>query len=313
MSWWQDLEAEHFEWAVPEHFNIAHACVDVQNPDDLALVVDTGGHWARYTFGEVATMSRKFATVLADLGLVSGDRVGVMVPQGIEVLATHLGAFRSGMVTVPLSVKFGSDALVHRMRDSGAKVLVVDKDCYERVADGIGEIPGLEAVIVVGRLDRLSDSTPVQILDFHSLVDDATESSELVATGPDSHAIINLHLRDDRESERRAPRAPNSPGAHARYADGVRQCSAAGRRLLDAGRLGLDRWFVRRTVPRTCVGVPRSCDARQIHAFACGRDSEPPQGDGRLHSAHCAQADAKYRHRQDCCPWYSVAGIGNWW
>lgn len=90
MSWWQDLEAEHFEWAVPEHFNIAHACVDVQNPDDLALVVDTGGHWARYTFGEVATMSRKFATVLADLGLVSGDRVGVMVPQGIEVLATHL-------------------------------------------------------------------------------------------------------------------------------------------------------------------------------------------------------------------------------
>ncbi|MDJ0114108.1 AMP-binding protein, partial [Rhodococcus erythropolis] len=92
----------------------------MQNPDDLALVVDTGGHWSRYTFGEVATTSRKFATVLADLGLVSGDRVGVMVPQGIEVLATHLGAFRSGMVTVPLSVKFGSDAVVHRMRDSGA-------------------------------------------------------------------------------------------------------------------------------------------------------------------------------------------------
>ncbi|EQM32347.1 hypothetical protein N601_17520 [Rhodococcus erythropolis DN1] len=154
MSWWQDLEAENFEWTVPEQFNIAHACVDVQNPDDLALVVDTGGHWSRYTFGEVATTSRKFATVLADLGLVSGDRVGVMVPQGIEVLATHLGAFRSGMVTVPLSVKFGSDAVVHRMRDSGAKVLVVDKDCYERVADGIGEIPGIEAVIVVGKTDQ---------------------------------------------------------------------------------------------------------------------------------------------------------------
>ncbi|MER2221856.1 MAG: AMP-binding protein, partial [Rhodococcus sp. (in: high G+C Gram-positive bacteria)] len=109
------------------------------------MVVDTAGHWTRYTFGEVATRSRKFATVLADLGLVSGDRVGVMVPQGIEVLATHLGAFRSGMVTVPLSVKFGADALVHRMRDSGAKVLVIDKDCYERVVDGISDIPGLEA------------------------------------------------------------------------------------------------------------------------------------------------------------------------
>ncbi|MDV6210233.1 AMP-binding protein [Rhodococcus erythropolis] len=190
MSWWQDLEAENFEWTVPEQFNIAHACVDVQNPDDLALVVDTGGHWSRYTFGEVATTSRKFATVLADLGLVSGDCVGVMVPQGIEVLATHLGAFRSGMVTVPLSVKFGSDAVVHRMRDSGAKVLVVDKDCYERVADGIGEIPGIEAVIVVGKTDQPSDSTPVRLLDFHSLVDSAAESAELAATGPDSHAII---------------------------------------------------------------------------------------------------------------------------
>src|SRR3546814_19419933 len=104
-----------------------------------------------------------------------------MVPQGIEVLATHLGAFRSGIVTVPLSVKFGSDALVHRMRDSGAKVLVVEKDCNERVADGIGDIPGLEAVIVVGRLDQLSDSTPVQFLDFNSLFDDAAASSEMVA------------------------------------------------------------------------------------------------------------------------------------
>ena len=183
------------------------------------------------------------------------------------------------MVTVPLSVKFGSDALVHRMRDSGAKVLVVDKDCYERVADGIGEIPGLEAVIVVGRLDRLSDSTPVQILDFHSLVDDATESSELVATGPDSHAIIIYTSGTTGESERRAPRAPNSSW---------RTCPVCGRRstMLRSRETSSGR---RQTGPGSVVcstycsphlrwGCPVVADARQIHAFACGRDSEPPQG-----------------------------------
>lgn len=187
-DWWQDLDASPFTWHIPDEFNITRACVDTQNPTDPALIVDVGGFWHQYTFGEVAVLSRKFATVLTDLGITAGDRIAVMVPQGIEVLTAHLGAFRAGIVTVPLSVKFGSDAVAHRLNDSGARVLVVDTEGYARIRDGLAEIASLEAVLLVGECRTEPMSVPVR--SFERLVDDAAEKQHVASTGPDSHAII---------------------------------------------------------------------------------------------------------------------------
>ena len=187
-DWWQDLSATPFAWQIPDEFNIARACVDAQNPADPALIVDGEGFWHQYTFGEVAVLSRKFVTVLADLGIGAGDRIGVMVPQGIEVLTAHLGAFRAGVVTVPLSVKFGSDAVAHRLNDSGARVLVVDTEGYARIRGGLAEIESLEAVLLVG--ETPAGPTPVPVLPYQRLVDTATEDERVAPTGPDSHAII---------------------------------------------------------------------------------------------------------------------------
>ncbi|MFE7419973.1 AMP-binding protein [Rhodococcus sp. NPDC057529] len=187
-DWWQDLDTTPLTWNIPAEFNIARACVDDQNPSDPALIVDVGGYWHQYTFGEVATRSRKFVAVLADLGITAGDRIGVMVPQGIEVLTAHLGAFRAGIVTVPLSVKFGSDAVAHRMNDSGARILVVDSEGYARIRDGLSDIESLEAVLLVGECPTESTSVPMH--SFQRLLDDATEDNRVAHTGPDSHAII---------------------------------------------------------------------------------------------------------------------------
>lgn len=187
--WWQDLDAEEFSWTIPEKFNIAHACVDVQNPDDRALIVDSGQACVEYTFGELAALTRKFATVLKDLNLSPGDRVAVMVPQGVEVLTAHLGAFRSGMVTVPLSVKFGADAVRHRLRDSAAKVLVVDTEGYARIRSGLADIPSLRAVLLVGDDLSLADE-PVDVAAYGALVADAAEDPAIAETDADGHAII---------------------------------------------------------------------------------------------------------------------------
>ncbi|MDV7241704.1 MULTISPECIES: AMP-binding protein [Rhodococcus] len=187
-DWWQDLDGDPFTWHLPDEFNITRACVDAQNPADPALIVDVGGFWHQYTFGEVVALSRKFVTVLADLGITAGDRIGVMVPQGIEVLTAHLGAFRAGIVTVPLSVKFGSDAVAHRLNDSGARILVVDTEGYARIRDGLAEITSLEAVVLVGECP--ADPTPVPVLPYQQLLTAAAEDEGTTPTGPDSHAII---------------------------------------------------------------------------------------------------------------------------
>ena len=185
--WWQDLNADPFEWNIPPEFNIASASVDHDGQDDVALIVDHGSDWTTYTFAEVAALSRKFLTVLADLGLATGDRVGVMVPQGVEVLTAHLGAFRGGMITVPLSVKFGSDAVVHRLADSGARVLVIDAEGYERVGSALDSLPELQTILIVG---AHNGNQSERIRSFESSVHAAAEAESTVATRSDSDAII---------------------------------------------------------------------------------------------------------------------------
>ena len=185
--WWQDLNADTFEWNIPTEFNIASASVDHDGQGDVALIVDHGTDWTTYTFAEVAALSKKFLTVLTDLGLAAGDRVAVMVPQGVEVLTAHLGAFRGGMITVPLSVKFGSDAVVHRLADSGARVLVIDAEGYERVGSSLDSLPELQTILIVG---TYTGDRSERIRNFQSSVDAAAEAESTVATKSDSDAII---------------------------------------------------------------------------------------------------------------------------
>jgi acetyl-CoA synthetase len=188
-SWWQDLEATDFRWNIPGTFNIAEACTDLQPSGAQALIVDSGNSVATYSFGQLGALSRKFMGLLQQWGLSQGDRVAIMVPQGLEVLTAHLGSFRGGFVTVPLSVKFGAAAVAYRLQHSGAKVLVIDAECYDRVKDALSDAPELARVVVVGReLERNGGDT--RIHNYAAEVESQAESSDFAATGPESPAII---------------------------------------------------------------------------------------------------------------------------
>jgi len=187
--WWQDLDAADFRWSIPGSFNIAESCTDLQPSEDPALIVDTGTSVATYSFGQLGALSRKFMGLLQHWGLSQGDRVAIMVPQGVEVLTAHLGSFRGGYVTVPLSVKFGAAAVAYRLQHSGAKVLVIDAECYDRVKDALPDAPELAHVVVVGR-DLEGEGGDTRIHNYAAEVESQAESSDFAATGPESPAII---------------------------------------------------------------------------------------------------------------------------
>ncbi|SMY01138.1 AMP-binding protein [Brevibacterium aurantiacum] len=189
-AWWQDLTAQQFEWSIPDRFNIARACTDLQPGPDTALIVDDGQTVASYTFDMLEQYSRQMTSVLHELGLDSGDRIGIMVPQGLEVLTAHLGGFRAGIITVPLSIKFGADAVAFRLRDSGARVLIVDAAGFTRIRAGLSELPDLQAVLLVGDAAEATADSPVPVLSFHDIVAAAAPSEEACDTAADDPAII---------------------------------------------------------------------------------------------------------------------------
>lgn len=156
--WSPPLRPEGFHWEIPERFNIGAACMDAHPRGAPAIVVDRGDDPPEITtFGELGERARRLITFLRERGVGEGDRVAVMCAQSAETAVAHMAAYLMGAIAVPLSVKFGPEAALFRMGDSGAVAAVFDADCYARLADELAELPELRTVLVTG--DAVPDAT----------------------------------------------------------------------------------------------------------------------------------------------------------
>jgi len=176
-----------FRWEIPARFNIASACCDrhADGSGRLALIyVDEDGSAQRTSFDELAAMSRRFANVLKADGLTRGDRVAVFLSQSLELPVTHLAAFRSGLVSVPLFMLFGEDALEFRLANSGARAVVTDESGWEKLAKIRDRLPDLQHVYVTGAAAAEGTKS------FWSQVEAASDQFATLDTSTDDPAII---------------------------------------------------------------------------------------------------------------------------
>ena len=142
---YEEMVANH-SWDVPERYNIAEDVCDKHDRDRLAMVwEDYQGTERRVTFGELQDLSNKFANVLEAEGVEREDRVATLLPSLPETAAVFIGTYKSGAILLSMSVLYGDDGIEHRLRDSGAKVLVTDTENVERIPEGI-----VETVLVMG-------------------------------------------------------------------------------------------------------------------------------------------------------------------
>jgi acetyl-CoA synthetase len=174
-----------FAWRIPERFNIGVACADAQPKTKLALVsLAPDGSRHDYTFGELRRLSNRFANALVALGVQSGDRVGIVLPQLVETAVSHLAVYKLGGVAVPMSVLFGTEALLHRLGDSGAKVVVTDASRLERVVAVTAELEGVTVIVTADQ------GRPGPHLGFWTLVANASERFRPAVTKADDPALI---------------------------------------------------------------------------------------------------------------------------
>lgn len=149
-----------FHWDIPEYFNIGWDVCDrwaESDPDRVALIeVAEDGYGAvrETSFAELRGLSNRFANVLRGLGLggdgvEAGDRVAILLPQRRETVVAHVAAFKAGCISLPLFTLFGPEALLHRLRDSGARVLVTDHASLPLVEGIRDELPDLEVIFTV--------------------------------------------------------------------------------------------------------------------------------------------------------------------
>lgn len=176
-----------FQWEIPQHYNIGVDICDkwAHQKSRLALIYERedGGH-EKYTFGELKTLSNRFANALTALGLQKSDRVGIFLSQSIETAITHIATYKIGGIAIPLFTLFGPDALEYRLCDSEAKCVVTDRSGFEKITKIWSVLPLLEHIIVVEGNGR------GQTLDFWSIVDKGSDSFRPVKTAADDPALI---------------------------------------------------------------------------------------------------------------------------
>ncbi len=175
-----------FTWEVPQHFNIARAICDrhVGGGREALVYQDQNGAVTRYSFEDLFGSSCRFANALAALGVMRGDRVAILLPQGPDALIAHLAAYRMGAIALPLFSLFGPEAVAYRLSDSEARVVVTGDSGLTKVLPVWAGLPTLRAVINVdgGRGQR--------VLGFQDLLAQASSRHTCVDTAADDPALI---------------------------------------------------------------------------------------------------------------------------
>src|SRR6188508_2318823 len=93
-----------------------------RDPHLEAMVESAGGR--RFTYKEMNDRCNRTAHALTSLGVRHGDRVGVLLMNGIEFLETFFAAGKIGAVCVPLNWRLVAEELDFILNDSGTTVLV---------------------------------------------------------------------------------------------------------------------------------------------------------------------------------------------
>jgi acyl-CoA synthetase (AMP-forming)/AMP-acid ligase II len=98
------------------------------------------------TFREVDEAANRMAHVLAGLGVARGDRVGLLVDNGLWSVPIDFACLKAGAARVPLNARLAADEQARMLRATGVRLLVFGPALAERAAQLAGLVDGLELV-----------------------------------------------------------------------------------------------------------------------------------------------------------------------
>ncbi len=112
-------------------------------PDQLALVAPEGSQ----TYAQLWRRAVALADGLRRRGVVGGDRLALMLPNGAPYIELYHAAALLGAAVVPLNFRFAASEADYVVGHSGARVLVYDEAHRETVAPGGVQRDGLNVVV----------------------------------------------------------------------------------------------------------------------------------------------------------------------
>jgi len=144
------------------------------------------------TYGELDQLSGMVAAAYRAAGLRRDDRILLVMSDDVEMMAGILGAFRAGLVAVPVSTMMTGVELGKILADSGARCLMCTPEYITAAAEALAVAPEVEHVVLAGEA-LLDVPTGVQLRSWESLIDLGRDADptlrQVVATDEDAWAL----------------------------------------------------------------------------------------------------------------------------
>ncbi|WP_372815563.1 AMP-binding protein [Psychrobacter sp.] len=109
---------------------------------------------AKLSYEDLDRYSKQIAAYLQSLGLKKGDKVGVMMPNILQLPVAVLGVLRAGMTLVNVNPLYTSKELEHQLTDSDTKALFILEN-FAKTYEDIGK-DLVDHVIVTSMGDLMS-------------------------------------------------------------------------------------------------------------------------------------------------------------
>jgi len=173
------------KWYVGGKLNAAYNCVDRHvdegNGDRVAFHwVGEPGDTRSVTYAELKDEVCKAANALTELGVQKGDRVAIYLPMILETVVAMLACARIGAPHTVVFGGFSSDALVSRIKDCDARVVITADGGYRRgnpsalkpaVDEAVARCPDVRSVLVVQRTGQDVEWNDERDVWWHEAVD----------------------------------------------------------------------------------------------------------------------------------------------
>jgi len=201
-----DWKRPFAKWFVGGKLNASYNCLDrhvIEGRGDRVAFIFEGepGDSRTYTYAQLLVEVKKTANALIELGVKSGDRIAIYLPMIPEAAIAMLACARIG---APHSVVFGgfsADALLSRIQDADAKIVITADGGYRKgsanalkpaVDDALKGETNVKHVLVVKRTGQEVQWHGERDIWWHEIVD--RQSTEHVAESFDSeHGLFILY------------------------------------------------------------------------------------------------------------------------
>jgi len=201
-----DWKRPFAKWFIGGKLNASYNCLDrhvIEGRGDRVAFIFEGepGDSRTYTYAQLLIEVKKTANALIELGVKDGDRVAIYMPMIPEAAIAMLACARIG---APHSVVFGgfsADALLSRIQDADAKIVITADGGYRKgsanalkpaVDDALKGETNVKHVLVVKRTGQDVEWNAERDVWWHEIVE--RQSAEHTAESFDSeHGLFILY------------------------------------------------------------------------------------------------------------------------